>query len=55
MRCAGDHPWGAGYNKLLQAMLGEAELHSHKDAHSAVWLDSMQPVLEVGSDFCHTT
>ena len=43
----GADPWAPGYEQLLQAMLGEAELHGHKDAHADVWLASVLPVLQV--------
>lgn len=44
---AGANPWAPGYEKLVAAMLGEAEMHGHKDAHAAIWLEAMLPVIQV--------
>jgi hypothetical protein len=43
----GDDPWAAGYQRLMAAMLGEADMHGHKAQHAAVWLQAVLPVLQV--------
>lgn len=44
---AGADVWSAAYDRMVKAMLSEAELHQHNAAHSLVWLTAMTPLLQV--------
>ena len=44
---AGDDPWAPGYDELVRAMLGEAELHMQQGRRSGPWLTAMAPLYPV--------
>ena len=47
LSCAGDDPWAPGYDELVRAMLGEAELHMQQGKRSGPWLTAMAPLYPV--------
>ncbi len=48
-RCckAGPDAWALGYDELMRALLGEAQLHQHLHNRSIVWLTAIRPVIQV--------
>ena len=44
---AGPSPWATGYDELMKALLGEAQLHQHLQQRSVVWLTAIRPLIQV--------
>ena len=56
-RCckAGPDSYALGYDELVKALLGEAQLHQHLHQRTVVWLTAIRPLIQVPNKrMCHS-